>query len=196
MYEPRGGKLELVGVEYIVIAAAWDAANKTPPTLMGQLFHLQLRARTATAFRPSTRCTCGRGGRTRRRVRGLEPAGVVRVAPGLARTGSHERLRWLAARRLAVAHGPDASEEMAAELAHVDVIVDDHITAHGMLGEPGGDLLSPVGAGRPLGVLSRTQPVNPCRLQHLLQLGDGLAVPPGGRDDDVGSAGATISFST
>ena len=39
MYEPRGGKLELVGVEYIVIAAAWDAANKTPPTLMGQLFH-------------------------------------------------------------------------------------------------------------------------------------------------------------
>jgi hypothetical protein len=35
------GKLdgELVGVEYIVIAAAWDAANKTPPTLMGQLFH-------------------------------------------------------------------------------------------------------------------------------------------------------------
>ena len=39
MYEPRSGKLELVGVEYIVIAAAWDAANKTPPTLMGQLFH-------------------------------------------------------------------------------------------------------------------------------------------------------------
>lgn len=41
MYEPRGGKLELVGVEYIVIASAWDAANKTPPTLMGQLFHYQ-----------------------------------------------------------------------------------------------------------------------------------------------------------
>ena len=39
MYEPRGGKLELVGVEYIVIASAWDGANKTPPTLMGQLFH-------------------------------------------------------------------------------------------------------------------------------------------------------------
>jgi hypothetical protein len=39
MYEPKGGKLELVGVEYIVIAAAWDAANKTPPTMMGQLFH-------------------------------------------------------------------------------------------------------------------------------------------------------------
>ena len=39
MYEPRGGKLELVGVEYIVLAAAWDAASKTPPTLMGQLFH-------------------------------------------------------------------------------------------------------------------------------------------------------------
>jgi len=39
MYEPKGGKLELVGVEYIVIAAAWDGANKTQPTLMGQLFH-------------------------------------------------------------------------------------------------------------------------------------------------------------
>ena len=39
MYEPKGGKLELVGVEYIVIAAAWDGANKAPPTLMGQLFH-------------------------------------------------------------------------------------------------------------------------------------------------------------
>jgi hypothetical protein len=39
MYEPKDGKLELVGVEYIVIAADWDANNKTPPTLMGQLFH-------------------------------------------------------------------------------------------------------------------------------------------------------------
>ena len=39
IYEPRNGKLELVGVEYIVIAAAWDSANKTPPTLMGQVFH-------------------------------------------------------------------------------------------------------------------------------------------------------------
>ena len=39
MYEPRGGKLELVGVEYIVLASAWDGTSKTPPTLMGQLFH-------------------------------------------------------------------------------------------------------------------------------------------------------------
>jgi hypothetical protein len=39
MYEQRGHRLELVGVEYIVIASAWDAGNKTPPTLMGQLFH-------------------------------------------------------------------------------------------------------------------------------------------------------------
>jgi len=36
--------------------------------------------------------------------------------------------------------------EVRAELAHVDVIVDDHIAAHGMLREPGGDLLSTVGA--------------------------------------------------
>ncbi len=41
MYEPRNGKLGLVGVEYIVIAAAWDAASKTPPTLAGQVFHYQ-----------------------------------------------------------------------------------------------------------------------------------------------------------
>jgi hypothetical protein len=38
MYEPKNGKLQLVGVEYIVIAAAWDANSKTPPALMGQLF--------------------------------------------------------------------------------------------------------------------------------------------------------------
>jgi hypothetical protein len=39
MFEPRNGKLELVGVEYIVLAAAWDAHTKTPPTLLGQVFH-------------------------------------------------------------------------------------------------------------------------------------------------------------
>ena len=39
MYEPRSGRLRLLGVEYIVIAQAWDARNQTPPTLMGQVFH-------------------------------------------------------------------------------------------------------------------------------------------------------------
>jgi hypothetical protein len=39
MYEPRGGRLELVGVEYIVLAEAWDASHNEPPTLLGQLFH-------------------------------------------------------------------------------------------------------------------------------------------------------------
>ena len=39
MYEPKNGKLQLVGVEYLVIAAAWDASSKTPSALMGQLFH-------------------------------------------------------------------------------------------------------------------------------------------------------------
>ena len=38
--------------------------------------------------------------------------------------------------------------EMRAQLAHDDVIVDDHVAARGMLGKPGGDLLSPVGAER------------------------------------------------
>jgi hypothetical protein len=39
MYEPRGGRLELVGVEYIVPADVWDAGHTEPPTLLGQLFH-------------------------------------------------------------------------------------------------------------------------------------------------------------
>jgi hypothetical protein len=39
MYEVKGGRLRLVGVEYIVLAEAWNARNSTPPTLMGQAFH-------------------------------------------------------------------------------------------------------------------------------------------------------------
>jgi hypothetical protein len=39
LYEPRDGKLQLVGVEYIVDAATWDAHHQAPPVLMGQLFN-------------------------------------------------------------------------------------------------------------------------------------------------------------
>lgn len=39
MYEPRNGRLILIGVEYIVLAEQWDAVNDTPPTLMGHVFH-------------------------------------------------------------------------------------------------------------------------------------------------------------
>ena len=39
IYEIRNGRLQLVGVEYVVIAEAWDANHETPPTLMGQVFH-------------------------------------------------------------------------------------------------------------------------------------------------------------
>ena len=39
MYEPKGGRHHLVGVEYIVLADAWHARNQSPPTLMGQSFH-------------------------------------------------------------------------------------------------------------------------------------------------------------
>jgi len=40
MYEPKIGRLELVGVEYIAIASLWDAAHpEGPPTLMGQAFN-------------------------------------------------------------------------------------------------------------------------------------------------------------
>jgi hypothetical protein len=39
MYEPRNGRLLLVGVEFIVLAEQWDAAHDAPPTLLGQVFH-------------------------------------------------------------------------------------------------------------------------------------------------------------
>lgn len=34
IYEIRNGRLQPVGVEYMVIAEAWDASNDMPPTLM------------------------------------------------------------------------------------------------------------------------------------------------------------------
>lgn len=38
IYEQRGGKLRLVGVEFLVIAEAWHAHTMEPPVLMGQHF--------------------------------------------------------------------------------------------------------------------------------------------------------------
>ena len=38
MYEWRDGRFRLVGVEYVVIAEAWNAAHAAPPVLDGQLF--------------------------------------------------------------------------------------------------------------------------------------------------------------
>jgi hypothetical protein len=39
IYEQRGDRLRLLGVEYLVIAEAWHANNAAPPVLMGQHFH-------------------------------------------------------------------------------------------------------------------------------------------------------------
>jgi hypothetical protein len=39
LYEQRGGRLQLLGVEFLVIAEAWHAVNALPPVLMGQHFH-------------------------------------------------------------------------------------------------------------------------------------------------------------
>jgi hypothetical protein len=40
VYEPKDGQLHLVAVEYLVIAADWDAKHPTTtPSLLGQLFH-------------------------------------------------------------------------------------------------------------------------------------------------------------
>lgn len=39
LFEPeQGGGLRLVGVEYMIVAPDWDAANTEPPTLVGQVF--------------------------------------------------------------------------------------------------------------------------------------------------------------
>ncbi len=39
LYEMKNGELQLMGVEYVVIAEAWDANHQAPPVLMGQLFN-------------------------------------------------------------------------------------------------------------------------------------------------------------
>lgn len=39
VYEPRNGQLQLVAVEYIVLAEQWNANNAHPPVLHGQHFH-------------------------------------------------------------------------------------------------------------------------------------------------------------
>jgi hypothetical protein len=39
LYESKDGKLQLVGVEYVVIADDWNANHQAPPVLMGQLFN-------------------------------------------------------------------------------------------------------------------------------------------------------------
>lgn len=39
IYEFRRGHLQLMGVEYVVIAEDWDTNNEMPPTLNGQVFN-------------------------------------------------------------------------------------------------------------------------------------------------------------
>jgi hypothetical protein len=39
MYEPVNGRLRFVGVEFIVLADAWDAAHPARPVLMGHVLH-------------------------------------------------------------------------------------------------------------------------------------------------------------
>jgi hypothetical protein len=41
IYEAQAdGRLKLIGADFLVDAAQWDATHKDPPELMGQLFHL------------------------------------------------------------------------------------------------------------------------------------------------------------
>ena len=42
MYEPMpDGSKRLLGAEFIVLVADWEANHSTPPVLMGQLFHYE-----------------------------------------------------------------------------------------------------------------------------------------------------------
>ena len=95
-------------------------------------------------------------------------ATTVSFASESGRGGSHERrdgsrrVCWLQPM------GRMRQHEMGAQLAHADVIVDDHVAAHGMLGEPGRDLLTPVGAGRAGRGLVQHAAGEPRRFQDLL----------------------------
>jgi hypothetical protein len=41
IYEAQpDGTLQLIGADYLLLAAAWDATHSSPPELMGQFFHL------------------------------------------------------------------------------------------------------------------------------------------------------------
>ena len=41
IYEPLpGGKLKLIGADFLVLADAWNSKHAAPPEMMGQLFHL------------------------------------------------------------------------------------------------------------------------------------------------------------
>jgi putative acetyltransferase len=39
LYEPKKGPMQLISVEYLVIAEAWHAKHAAPPVLMGQMFN-------------------------------------------------------------------------------------------------------------------------------------------------------------
>ena len=78
IYEVKGNRARLVGVEFIVIAAEWHANNAAPPVIMGQQTHLvggpePLRAR------PVLRAArLGLPPERQGHVRRLEPGRVVR----------------------------------------------------------------------------------------------------------------------
>lgn len=39
LYEMKNGRMNLLGVEYVVIADDWNANHEGPPVLLGQLFN-------------------------------------------------------------------------------------------------------------------------------------------------------------
>ncbi len=82
IYEQRGGRLRLLGVEFLVLAADWDAKQIGPPVLMGQHFQVRQQPeplRSASVLRAAR---LGVARQPARDVRRLEPDGLVRGVHG------------------------------------------------------------------------------------------------------------------
>jgi hypothetical protein len=62
IYEASNGGLQLVGVEFVVLADSWLATHNTPPVLEGQTF--QYVPSPSTACPHISNCTSGPGGTT------------------------------------------------------------------------------------------------------------------------------------
>jgi hypothetical protein len=82
MYEQKGNKLELVGVEYIVIASAWDAGKQDATHADGPAVPLRDEPQPLRHPGVLRAPRVGVEGEPARRVHGLEPPGVLRGAPG------------------------------------------------------------------------------------------------------------------
>jgi hypothetical protein len=86
--------------------------------------------------------------------------------------------------------------EAVAQLAHVGVVVDDHVAGDGVLREPGRDLLRPASTSDVARVVSSTRPANPTASS--ISCSSATVLPCRQVDETTTSASplVTISFRT